>query len=319
MEIFYLHFLLALLLSLILQMGLRTTQIKTDKLREVNEYNAESGYREAYFLAKSHYENFPVVSLLVPKNIRKHLAIVYWFARTADDFADEGELSQVNRLNKLSAFENRLHELLNDKYRSDIEYALADTIKTKKLSRDHFLNLLKAFNQDVTKKRYSNFSEILEYCKNSANPVGRLVLELVGVKNEKAFYYSDKICTALQITNFIQDTTLDYKKGRIYYPEDEMQKFGVTEKMFELKENNVNFNHLVEFSIDRTQDMLNEGKNLLKYLYGRIRYEIGWTIKGGELIIKKIRNHHFDVLNYRPELSKINFLSLFIKSLFNND
>lgn len=285
-------------------------------MKKVTEFNAESGYREAIRLAKSHYENFPVVSLLVPKSIRKHLATIYWFARIADDLADEGELSQESRLDKLAAFEVRLQELLCDKYRSDIEFALANTIKTKNLSPEHFFNLLKAFKQDVIKKRYSNFSEVLNYCQNSANPVGRLILKLLNLNDEKALYYSDSICTALQITNFIQDTALDFEKSRIYYPLDDMQKFGVTEKMFELKENNVNFNNLVEFSITRTQQMFNEGKELLKYLNGRIRYEIGWTIKGGELILERIKSNNFDVLNFRPVLKKADFLKLFIKSIF---
>jgi squalene synthase HpnC len=285
-------------------------------LSELNGLNIQAGYEKAFSLAKSHYENFPVVSLLIPKTLRKHLSVIYWFARTADDLADEGSHSDEERLKELSDFEKSLENLLKGCCTSELESALAKTIKTKNLSPEHFYNLLKAFKQDVIKKRYSDFNDVLDYCKNSANPVGRLILELLNLKNEKAFYYSDKICTALQITNFIQDTSLDFEKGRIYYPRDEMQKFGVTEKMFELKENNLNFNYLVEFNIDRTQQMFNEGKNLLVYLKGRIKFEIMATINGGELILNKIKEQKFDVLNIRPVLNKIDYLKLFIKSVF---
>ncbi|NNJ52456.1 MAG: squalene synthase HpnC [Ignavibacteriaceae bacterium] len=278
--------------------------------------NINVGYGKALKLAKSHYENFPVVSLLVPKDVRKHLAIIYWFARTADDFADEGNYTENERLNNLNDFEYRLIELLKGNHNSDFEIALSNTIKTKKSSSENLFNLIKAFKQDVTKKRHLNFDEVLYYCSNSANPVGRLILELVKIKDEKAFYYSDKICTALQITNFIQDTGIDFDKGRIYYPLDEMQKFGVTEKMFELKENNLNFKGLVEFSIDRTQQMFNEGKGLLNYLSGRIKFEIAAKINGGEFILNKIKEINYDVLNFRPVLSKMDYIKLFLKSFF---
>ena len=278
--------------------------------------NIGAGYRNALILAKLHYENFPVISLLVPKDLRKHLAIIYWFARTADDFADEGNQTEDERFRNLSYFEIRLNDLINENCLSDLEAALSNTIKTKNLSTKYFFNLLEAFKQDVTKKRYTNFNELLDYCCNSANPVGRVILELLNVKDDQAIYYSDKICTALQNTNLVQDTDIDYKKGRIYYPLDEMEKYGVTEKMFELRENNLNFSNLVEFSIDRTQRMFNEGKNLLAYLKGRLKYEIAATINGGELILNKIKEQNYDVLNNRPVLNKSDYFKLFIKSIF---
>lgn len=265
---------------------------------------------------KAHYENFPVVSLFVPRELRKHLAIIYWFARTADDLADEGTYSSEERLRNLSDLEIRLKNLLHKNFHSDFECALFETIKSKSLSCDYFFHLLEAFKQDTIKNRYLNFSEVLDYCSNSANPVGRLVLELIDQKNDDAFFYSDKICTALQITNFIQDSVRDFEKNRIYYPQDEMQKFGVTEKMFELKQNNLNFKHLVEFSIGRVIEMFNAGKPLLNLLKGRIRQEIAMTIEGGELILKKIRKNDYDVLNCRPVLEKQDFVKIFFKSYF---
>ncbi|MEJ2618402.1 MAG: squalene/phytoene synthase family protein, partial [Ignavibacteriaceae bacterium] len=172
--------------------------------------------KESLSLSKNHYENFPVVSFLVPKHLRKDVAIIYWFARTADDFADEGNLLPEERLRKLNEFEHRLTSLLKGNCEGDIEFALNKTIKERNLTPKYFYDLLKAFKQDVVKKSYENFEELLDYCNYSANPVGRLILELNDIRNDEAFGYSDKICTALQLTNFYQDIKVDYLKGRIY-------------------------------------------------------------------------------------------------------
>jgi len=277
---------------------------------------AESGYEQALMLAKSHYENFPVVSVLIPSQLRKHVAIIYWFARTADDLADEGNLSDEERIKKLEAFENEFRSFLANDAKTNFGAALKQTIISKNLSRENFFNLLKAFKQDVIKKRYNNFDEVLDYCSNSANPVGRILLELFDIRNDKAFFYSDKICTALQITNFIQDTKIDYQKGRIYYPLDEMQRFQLDEKVFEMNGNNLNLKKLIEFSVNRTQNLFTEGKNLLEYISGRFKHEIVWTINGGEEILRKIRGADFDVISRRPKLSKSDYIRIFIKSLF---
>lgn len=279
-----------------------------------SEQLAEMGYSQAIKLAKSHYENFPVVSFLIPGNLKKDVAIIYWFARTADDFADEGNFSQSERLNKLHAFEDRLSVLLRSQPENNLEAALKQTIVTRKLNSENFFNLLKAFKQDVVKNRYNDLNEVLAYCSNSANSVGRILLELFNIRDDKAFYYSDKICTALQITNFIQDTQVDYQKGRIYYPLDEIERFEVDEKVFEMNRINLNLKKLIEFSVNRVQDYFNEGKSLLEFLSGRFKYEIAWTIKGGEEILNKIRGADFDIFTKRASLTKIDYLKLFIKS-----
>lgn len=251
--------------------------------------------------------------MLIPKEYRNDIAVVYWFARTADDIADEGNLSIPQRLEQLETFENNLRSVLNNSTGSNLEAALSDTITKRKLTPVNFYNLIKAFKQDVTKTRYKNFSEVIDYCANSANPVGRILLELFDVRNEKAIFYSDKICTALQITNFIQDTLIDYQKGRIYYPLDEMEKFGVDENLFEMRQINDNLKMLIEFSVNRAQLLFDEGKHLLDYLSGRFRYEITWTIKGGEEILKKIRGADFDVISNRPYLTKMDYLKISFK------
>jgi squalene synthase HpnC len=276
---------------------------------------AEIGYSEAFKLAKSHYENFPVVSFLIPRNLKKDVAIIYWFARTADDFADEGNFPESDRLEKLQAFEDRLSALLNNQPSNNLEAALNQTITTRKLNPENLFNLLKAFKQDVVKKRYKDFNEVLAYCSDSANPVGRILLELFDIRDERAIYYSDKICTALQITNFIQDTQIDYQKGRIYYPLDDMERFEVDKKEFEMNRINLNLKKLIEFSVNRVQDYFNEGKSLQEYLSGRFKYEIAWTIKGGEEILNKIRGADFDIFTQRAFLTKSDYLKIFIKSI----
>lgn len=267
-------------------------------------------------LAKNHYENFPVGSFLIPKNYRKDVAIVYWFARTADDLADEGNAAPEKRLEELNKFENEFQKSL--KGISDNLYfiQLAKTITEKKLSITHFTDLLSAFKQDVVKKSYNNFDEVLDYCQRSANPVGRILLELFKVDNDAAGNCSDKVCTALQLTNFYQDTVLDIGKGRNYYPQDEMETFGVIKKMFELKEINPNIKALLKHNVDRAQVLFDEGKNLLKYLNGRFKVEIKWTIAGGEKILDKIRKNDYDVFSIRPKLNKIDFIGLLIKNIF---
>jgi len=278
--------------------------------------DVQAGYNEAYNLAKMHYENFPVVSILLPFKIRQDVAIIYWFARTADDYADEGSFEASERLKKLMDLEERLKSLLYNKPGNTLEAALKNTIISKNLSHTNFFNLLKAFKQDVSKNRYSTINEVKDYCSCSANPVGRILLELYNIKDDRAFYLSDKICTALQLTNFIQDTVIDFKKGRIYFPQDEMEKFGVSEKMFEMNENNLNLKQLVEFSVNRIQNLYNEGRDLLEFLSGRFKYEISWTIKGGEEILNKIRGADFDVFTRRPVLTRNAHIRILFKSFF---
>ena len=274
-----------------------------------------STYSKSLKFAKSHYENFPVVSFLIAKNLKKHVAIIYWFARTADDYADEGNFSEGERLEKLNNFEYRLKQLLMGKAESDYEIALANTINEKNLTAENFYNLIAAFRQDVIKNRYENFDEVINYCKQSANPVGRLILELFDIRSGEAINYSDNICTALQLTNFLQDVSIDYKKGRIYLPQDEMEMLQITENLFEEKENNHKLKQLVKHSVDRIQNLFDEGKKLFPLLRGRLKIEIIWTVAGGEEILDQIRKNDYNVLNNRPELSKIRMISLFFKSL----
>lgn len=279
-----------------------------------NFSDISEAYKTAIEFARKHYENFPVISLLIPANLRKHIAIIYWFARTADDFADEGEYEKSYRLTKLDEMEGLLSDSNKISYDSPFHTALQNTIKEKNLTKQLFHDLITAFKQDVIKNRYETFDDVLGYCKYSANPVGRLILELFEVRNEEVFKYSDRICTALQLTNFYQDLEIDYEKGRIYLPQNEMVKFGVSENIFAKKENNVNLKMLLKYNVDRTQKLFNEGKSLLKFLNGRLKMEIKWTILGGEKILEKIRKNDYSIFGLRPKLTKKDFGTLLIKS-----
>jgi squalene synthase HpnC len=271
-------------------------------------------YISAEKFARTHYENFPVVSFLIKKKLRKHVSILYWFARTADDIADNPNIPVKDKIIKLNQFDDRLTSLLKGNYENEYELALSNTIHVTHLTKSLLYDLISAFRQDLVKKRYQSFEDLLNYCKYSANPIGRLILEINNIRDSDAFYYSDKICTALQLINFYQDVTIDHGLDRIYFPLDEMSMFSVSENMFEFNKINHNLEKLVKYNIDRTENILREGEKLLKYLPGRLKIEIKWTVLGGMTILNKIRNNDFNIF-IRPKLNKIDFLVLLFKSM----
>ncbi len=273
-------------------------------------------YKSALDFTKAHYENFPVVSFFLPKKLRHHVAVVYQFARQADDIADEGTDSEEIKLERLRQYKIDLSSCLNGKFQNDFWRALKNTIDQFELEPINFYNLITAFRMDCSFKGFQSFDDVLKYCSYSANPVGRIMLELHGLRNEKIFPFSDSICTALQLTNFLQDTSRDYENGRIYLPNDDLEKFHVPEKVFELKRININFKSLMLFEVNRVAKIFDHGKNLLKYLPGSLKRQIKWTILGGEKILEKIRDVDYDVLITRPVLTKNDYFFLMIKALF---
>ena len=279
-----------------------------------NNINLEAAYNSAINFATNHYENFPVVSILIPKHLRKHVAVIYQFARTADDLADEGNETPEKRIEQLNQFENEFRESLKGNSKNDFWAALKNTIDEKNLTSKYFYDLLKAFKHDVEIKRYNSFKDVLYYCEHSANPVGRLILELFEIRDEELYKYSDNICTALQLTNFYQDVGVDIKKDRIYIPKDEMKKFGVDEIIFVKKHINVNLKELLRYQTERARTLFNEGRKLIQHLPFRLRFEISWTVLGGEKILAKIEELDYDVLNVRPKLSKFDYFTLMLKS-----
>ena len=281
-----------------------------NNIGKFSKQKINTSYKNALNFTKSHYENFPVISFFVPRELRKHVAIVYKFARQADDIADEGNISDEERLEQLESYELALSDSLNRKYRDNFWAALHNTIAAKKLSVENFFNLLKAFKQDVIKKRYEDFEDVLAYCSNSANPVGRIILELYNINDEETILYSDSICTALQLTNFYQDVSVDYNKGRIYIPADELDEFNIDQEIFESKKNNANFKKLMELQISRTKILFKDGSKILPKLPANLSRQIKWTISGGEKILEKIEEINYDVLNNRPKLSKFDYIKL---------
>jgi len=276
----------------------------------------EEEYKNSLEAASSHYENFPVASFLVPKSLRKHVAVVYRYARMADDLADEGDLLPEERISALDEMETSLRNAMEGNFSNPFYQALSSTIHERNLTPSYFYDLLKAFRQDVSVKRYNTFDELMNYCRFSADPVGRIILELFDLRDGNLALLSDKICSALQLTNFYQDVSVDISRGRIYIPLEEMKSFKVTEKDFELKKINTNFKELIKLQVDRARKLFQEGKPLTALLPKPLNFEIKWTVLGGECILRKIESNDYDVLSRRPKLSKPEYFNLFIKSIF---
>lgn len=259
--------------------------------------------KDSLALANTHYENFPVASFLLPMRLRKPIGLIYAFARNADDFADEGDLLPERRLALLAGYRQQLDKIGAGEIPDDALFvSLAEIIKQYKLPIQLFHDLLDAFSQDVVKSRYENFGEVMDYCRRSANPIGRLLLHLYGEVDERNLAYSDAICSSLQLINFWQDVAIDYKKDRIYLPQDELRKFGVTEAQIASGNPGGNWWTLMQFQIDRSRRLLQAGAPLGLVLKGRIGLEMRSIIAGGETILRKLHRHHGDMFNHRPVL-----------------
>jgi squalene synthase HpnC len=276
-------------------------------------------------LANSHYENFPVASVFLPQHLREPIGLIYSFARQADDFADEGNLTIEQRLILLNGFRDELSLLeAYIKPQSAFFADLGAMIKAKKLTYKPFYDLLDAFSQDVSKTRYSDYDEVLDYCTRSANPIGRLLLQLYEQSNTTNIQYSDNICTALQIINFLQDVAIDFKKNegkqRIYLCQDELQAFNIPESQIQEfidgKPIDDNWQQFILFNLHRVKAMLYAGKPLGRILKGRIGFEMRMIIAGGERIISKISLVDGDIFNLRPSLNQWDWVIIFFKALF---
>jgi len=255
-------------------------------------------------LAQSHYENFPVASFLLPRRQRNPVAAIYAFARSADDIADEGDASEEARLQQLDDMALALKAIAQCASPEQPLYiALADTIERYILPIELFHDLLSAFRQDVTCKRYENFGELMNYCRRSANPVGRLLLHLNDQASEQNLARSDAICSALQLINFLQDISQDYEEnGRIYLPQDEMQRFAVNEDAIRKRHNSFELKELIRFQIRRARDLLRAGSPLGMQLRGRFGLELRAIILGGARVLEKL--HAQDDVFARPRLNR---------------
>ncbi|MCY7361141.1 MAG: squalene synthase HpnC [Ignavibacteria bacterium] len=289
---------------------------------ENSKINYDYSYNYCKKIAVSHYENFPVGSLLIPKNKRKYIYSIYAFARYADDIADSDIFSEKEKLEKLNELENELNKIESDDLSKlisgteNIFIALYDTIKTLNIPVTEFRNLLIAFKQDSVKSDYRKFGELISYSEYSANPIGHIVLYVFGYNTEsdkEAFESSDKICTALQLTNFWQDVSEDLKINRVYIPEEVMAENNYSYNLLSSKTENENFINIIKFLISKTRKLFEEGKGILNLVKGRLRLELKATIAGGEAILKKIEEINYRVLSQRVSLGNIDKLKLFHK------
>ncbi len=299
-------------------------------LHELKVVSATPSVAEAYAecsrLTRAHYENFPV-GQLVPRAMQPHVHAVYAFARHADDLADEGYAGSVSptgaqelltpaqRLAALDDWERQLRAAPDTPGLNIIFIALHDTIRKLQLPLSLFTDLLSAFKQDVVKSRYANFDEVLDYCRRSANPVGRLVLLLHGIRDEELHLLADHICTGLQLANFWQDVGVDLEKDRIYLPQDDRDRFGVPERDLFDRQADVAYRQLLAFQVERAQEIFDRGEPLTHRLKGLLRIEIRLTWLGGTTILRKIEKLDYDTLNRRPTIGKLDMLWLGLRAL----
>lgn len=272
---------------------------------------------QANLINAGHYENFPVASVILPAKLRPAVRAIYAFARAADDIADEGDAPAETRLADLARFRAGLRALERGEPVSDpIFVHLGEAIRRHQLPYEPFHHLLDAFSQDVTKTRYAHFGEVMEYAKKSANPIGRLLLHLYGDSDARHLAWSDGICSALQLINFLQDVAVDYAKGRIYLPQDEMAKYGVTET--QIAQGRVDFlwQQFMKHQIERARRMLAAGAPLGKALKGRTGLEMRLIILGGERILEKLHTAQGDVFHHRPTLDFGDWLYMLRRALF---
>jgi phytoene synthase len=268
-----------------------------------------AAYAACRQLARSHYENFPVASGMLPAAMRPHIAALYAFARIADDFADEGTLAADERRAKLNRWRDRLHEAVESPAlprtgdRDElILSAVGHSIRSFELPIALFDDLISAFTQDTVTTRYGSWCELLDYCRRSANPVGRLVLRIAGYRDPQLDRSSDALCTALQLTNFWQDFGRDWRSGRIYVPAEVSGATGASER--ELHEGRMTdgWARALEASVAFTRPFFAQGRSVCDGVRGRLRLELRFTWLGGMRILERAARGRFDALERRPSL-----------------
>jgi phytoene synthase len=260
--------------------------------------------------AREHYENFPVASRLLPPDMRPSIAAIYAFARTADDFADEPGLADDERLRRLDDWGGRLRRLATgdsmtaagEAEDDHVFLALGDTVRRHQLPLTLFEDLLSAFRQDVTTKRYRTWTDVLDYCRRSANPVGRLVLRVAGYHEPRLDAASDAVCTALQLTNFWQDLERDWAIGRLYVPASDREAAGARERDLDEHRVTPEWSAVLSLVTRRTRELFAAGRPVCDGVRGRLRWELRLTWLGGTRILDKLEAAGFDVFRHRPTL-----------------
>lgn len=302
----------------------------------------DDAYRHCWRIATTHYENFTVGSWMLPRRLRRHIAAIYAFARTADDIADEGEESAEERLRHLAAWEEALEDCYRGRYLNPIFRALGDTAARFDLPAECFRDLLDAFRRDVEFKPFPTYDDLLSYCRCSADPVGRLILHLFGYRDEERQGLSDAVCTGLQLTNFWQDVAIDAAKGRVYLPLEDLERFGcaaedllgaatggeapprpaarsVVPEASAAKFNGEDevdgaWRQLMVFEVERARALLLEGRRLCDLVDRRLSREVFLFAGGGLAILRKIESVDFDVFRRRPALSRWEKIALVLRA-----
>jgi len=254
-------------------------------------------------LARRHYENFTVISCLLPRRLRRHVAHIYAYCRWADDLADETE-GPIQARELLDWWEEQLNECFRGRAVHPVFIALSETIREFNLPQKPFADLLRAFRQDQLVTRYESFDKLLEYCCYSANPVGTLVLHLGGCYSAERVRLADSICTGLQLANFCQDVANDWRRGRIYLPLEDCRRFGIEESDFARGEATDAFRRLLAEEVRRAESFLRSGEPLCRLMPHGLRVPTALFVAGGSAILEAIRRQNYDVWSRRPTLSK---------------
>ena len=264
-------------------------------------------------LARTHYENFSVATWFLPKGLRQHFFNVYAYCRISDDLGDEtGDPTASLRL--LDEWEAELNACYEGSPRHPVFVALAGTVRAFEIPRQTFADLLTAFRQDQTIVRYETFEDLLGYCHYSANPVGHLVLYLCGYRDAERQQFSDFTCTALQLANFWQDVSVDYMKGRIYLPLEDLKRFGVSEADISANRNTAQFREMMRFEVERARGWFERGLPLAGKVSRELAIDIELFSRGGQEILNAIERRDYAVLGRRPSISNFRKLALLARA-----
>jgi len=266
-------------------------------------------------VVRSHYENFSVVSFLLPRRLIRHFHAIYAYCRWSDDLADETAGGQ-DSLDLLAWWGEELFQCYGGVPQHPVMIALRDTIRRFKIPKEPFLNLLAAFEQDQRVKRYDTFEQLLGYCRNSASPVGHLVLSLFECLTPERAALSGEVCTGLQLANFWQDVARDFDVGRVYIPAEDRVRFGYTDSQLNEKTFSPQFRELMRFEIDRAQGYFDRGEKLIATLPREAQATVELFILGGRAILREIERRGYDVWSRRPEVSGGKKAWLMARTLF---
>ena len=263
-----------------------------------------------------HYENFPVASILLPRRLVPAVEAIYAFARGADDVADEGDATPAERLASLAEYEAALDDIAAGRTPPGALFRRLATVVTQyALDLQPMRDLLSAFRQDVVTTRYPDYPALLDYCRRSADPVGRLMLALYGVDGATNLRDADAICSALQLINFWQDVGIDIRKGRIYLPLEDLQRFGVPEADIASNQDSCEWRALMAFEVERARALMLSGAPLATRLPGRLGWELRLVIQGGLRILERIERAGYDIFRRRPKLGKPDYLVMIWRAL----